>query len=584
MPVTTLVPGDEVTRLRDRLSARVIDPRRMPVLGAFVRWLQLDFGGLIGATFFFCLSLTPSLLPRTWIFQAVVSGLTTTIGYALGAMTASLIRFVTHKVRPGWTPSRSVVLTAWTSLGVAGFGAATWFLAASARWQTDLRALMGDTPPGPNHYLFVLLIAGGFFLGFIVVGRLFRAAFRWLGRIFSRWVPVPVAVVASAVSIGLISYWSWTGLFYPSLLGVANDTFAAVNQETEAGNAAPTSATHSGGPGSLVTWDSLGRKGREFVSSGPTKSDLEEFSGQPAMDPVRSYIGLHSANDPGGLADLAVRELDRAGGFEREVLVVVTTTGTGWVDAAAADALEYLYNGDSAIVTMQYSYLPSWISFVADQEQVKIAGKALFDAVYEEWQALPVSSRPELIVYGESLGGLGSAAAFEDLDDLDSKVDGALWVGTPTTQHLRKELTSNRDPGSPARLPVYNGGQRVRFWGGWQEPLDLDGDWAQPRILYLQHASDPVAFWDPALIYSQPEWLKEPPGPDVLPTFDWYPFVTFWQITADMAVSAKVPAGHAHNYGGELVDAWIAVADLPLIWSAEKLAELRDTVYSFDAP
>jgi uncharacterized membrane protein len=320
------------------------------------------------------------------------------------------------------------------------------------------------------------------------------------------------------------------------------------------------------------------------VSSGPNVADLELFSGRPALDPVRAYIGLHSAETPEELADLAVAELERAGGFERSVLVVVTTTGTGWVDAAAADALEYLYNGDSAIVTMQYSYLPSAISFVADQEQVKVAGKTLFDAVYEEWSAMPERSRPDLIVYGESLGGLGSAAAFDDVDDLVTRVDGALWVGTPTTQELRRELTANREPGSPARLPLYEGGDQVRFWGGWQEPLDLDGDWPEPRVLYLQHASDPVAFWDPDLIYSEPEWLREPAGPDVLPVFDWYPFVTFWQITADMAVSAKVPAGHAHNYGGELVDAWNAVAEPPIRWPDEKLAELRDMVYSFDGP
>lgn len=582
LPVATVVRSETRERMTLRVREQIPALGRWPFIGALWRWLRLDYAGSVGATFFFCLSLTPSLLPRTWIFQAVVSGLTTTIGYSIGALVGSLLRFVARRVRPGWSPSRRVVVGAWAAYIVAALVASVWFLAASARWKTQLLDLMGAESPGPNHYLLVLLIASALFLGFVVLGRAFRWAFRRLGRVFSRWVPIPVAVTASAVCIALITYWSWTGLLYPSLLGVANNTFAAVNQETEAGNAAPTSATHSGGPESLVSWDSLGRKGREFVSSGPTVADLESFSGRPALDPVRAYVGLHSAETPEDLADLAVDELDRAGGFERSVLVVVTTTGTGWVDAAAADALEYLYNGDSAIVTMQYSYLPSWISFVADQEQVKIAGKALFDAVYDEWSTLPEGDRPDLIVYGESLGGLGSAAAFDDLDDLVRRVDGALWVGTPTTQDLRREITAGRDPGSPARLPVYDGGERVRFWGGWQEPLDLDGDWEQPRILYLQHASDPVAFWDPHLIYSEPEWLEEPPGPDVLPVFDWYPFVTFWQVSADMAVSAEVPAGHAHNYGGELVDAWMAVVDPPFAWSDDKLAELRDMVHSFD--
>ena len=56
-----------------------------------------------------------------------------------------------------------------------------------------------------------------------------------------------------------------------------------------------------------------------------------------------------------------MRELERTGGFDRAVLAVIATTGTGWVNPAVPAALEYLYAGDTAVVAMQYSYLPSWI-------------------------------------------------------------------------------------------------------------------------------------------------------------------------------------------------------------------------------
>lgn len=556
--------------------------RRIPVLGRLFSWLRLDFGGVVGATFFFCLSLTPSLLPRTWPFQTMVSGLTAAIGYAIGALLASIIRFVMHRVRPGWTPRRRWVLVAWVGLGVTGGAGATWYLTAAARWQTQLRSLMDVSSPGPNHYLLILLLGGLLFISIIAVGRALRGVSGWLGRILARWVPLPIALLVSALCVAWVVSWSWTGLFYPTLLGAANDAWATLNQETEAGNNAPVSSTHSGGPGSLVSWDSLGRKGRAFVSSGPTPDELEDFSGTPARDPVRAYVGMNSAETPAGLASLAVRELERAGGFDRQILVIVTTTGTGWVDDAAADALEFLYNGDSAIVAMQYSYLPSWISFVADQEQVQIAGRALFDAVHARWSQLPVDERPRLYAYGESLGALGSSAPFGDVSELEAKVDGALWVGTPADQQLRVGLTADREPGSRARLPVYGDGSVVRFWGGWEEPADLRSGWGGTRVLYLQHASDPVAFWSPDLMLSQPDWLREEHGPDVLPNFDWYPFVTFWQITADMAVSAKVPAGHAHNYGGELVDAWLAVAP-PDDWPKDRTVDLREIVHSFPA-
>lgn len=570
--------------LRKRLPAvqrRLSVVRRIPVLGRLIGWLRFDFAGAVGGTFFFCWSLTPSLLPRTWYYQALVTGVTTAVGYAMGVLIGVVIRFVIGRIRRGRPLARRTVVIAWTALGVVGVGAAAWYLMASARWQTDLSQLMDFRTPKLYQYVFVMLVAFLIFIGFLALARMLRAASRWLGRILARWVPIPVAVVTSALVVAGIAFWSWTGLFYPWFLGTANDVFAAINQETNAGENPPAVTTHAGGPGSLVSWDSLGRKGRQFISGGPTAEELAEFSGRPAMDPVRTYIGLDSAESASGLASLAVRELERAGGFERDVLVVVTATGTGWVDDAAADALEYLYNGDSAIVSMQYSYLPSWISFLANREQVDIAGEELFDAVYERWSRLPEESQPRLMVYGESFGAVGSAAAFENLDDVVAKVDGALWVGSPRWHPLREQLTAQREPETPERLPVYEDGKTVRFWGGWQEPLDVT-DWPEPRVLFLQHASDPVAFWSPELIWSEPEWMREPPGPDVLPLLNWYPFVTFWQLTADMAVSALMPVGHAHNYGGELVDAWLMVAPPDIKWPAERLDALRDIVQSFD--
>ena len=63
---------------------------------------------------------------------------------------------------------------------------------------------------------------------------------------------------------------------------------------------------------------------------------------------------------------LAVRELERAGGFERSVIAVWVPGGSGWMDPNAARALEQLHAGDTAIVATQYSYLPSFVSLVVD--------------------------------------------------------------------------------------------------------------------------------------------------------------------------------------------------------------------------
>ena len=78
-------------------------------------------------------------------------------------------------------------------------------------------------------------------------------------------------------------------------------------------------------------------------------------------------------------------------------LLVAGTTGTGWVDPAAINSFEYETGGDSAAVAIQYSYLPSWASFLVDQAKAREAGRALFDEVYRVWSELPASRAPEAV-------------------------------------------------------------------------------------------------------------------------------------------------------------------------------------------
>ncbi|GAA3384710.1 alpha/beta-hydrolase family protein [Cryptosporangium minutisporangium] len=126
--------------------------------------------------------------------------------------------------------------------------------------------------------------------------------------------------------------------------------------------------------------------------------------------PIRVYVGLDTAPTSRERAALAVRELQRTGAFHRETLCLVTTTGTGWVNPQAVDPLEYMYRGDTALAAMQYSYLPSPISFLTDEERAREAARDLFDQVYAVWSRLPRTERPKLLVFGESFGTLPTAA------------------------------------------------------------------------------------------------------------------------------------------------------------------------------
>jgi len=333
----------------------------------------------------------------------------------------------------------------------------------------------------------------------------------------------------------------------------------------------------SGGPGSLVSWASLGHQGRIFVGGGPTVPQLTQFNGTPAVEPIRAYAGLNSANGIRATAELAARELERTGGLKRKVIAVATTTGTGWINEAEASSLEYMFNGDTAIVSMQYSFLPSWLSFLVDKENARQAGQALFEAVDERVRALPEGQRPKIVVFGESLGSFGGEAPFLSPNNIIARTNGALFSGPTFNNTMWEDVTVNRDPGSPQWLPIFDDGGNVRFAARPDNLGRPDQPWGNPRIVYLQHASDPITWWNPDLLFAEPDWLREPRGYDVSPEMNWIPVVTFLQVSADMAVAIDVPDGHGHRYIRDVVNAWAAILQPPG-WTPEKTEKLRSVV------
>lgn len=102
-------------------------------------------------------------------------------------------------------------------------------------------------------------------------------------------------------------------------------------------------------------------------------------------------------------------------------------------------------------------------------------------------------------------------------------------------------------------------------------------------MVYLQNASDPIVWWSWELAVRRPEWLEEPLGPDVTDEVNWFPFVTFWQTTVDMAVSYGVAAPHGHRYGTNAVEGWSAVAP-PEGWTHRDTLRLKSFADAREAP
>src|SRR3954454_9006472 len=345
------------------------------------RWLpRYTWSGTLGALLFGYASLTPSLLPRGWLTQGIIGGITAAIGYGAGTTVAWFVAELTeHRM------SVRFRRRAWQVLAVVGTALGVLMLVLGAHWQRQIHELMGLEPPEGWSWIGVVVVTVLVFALFVAIGRGVRALGRWLVRLLGRFLPRRVARPLGVLTVTVLVIFLLNGVLFQGLVNAANDAFSVRDVGTEKGAVEPTAAERSGSPESLVPWDDLGLQGRNFVGKGPTPEELRAFSGKPAQEPVRAYVGLASGSEVADRAALAVRELQRAGGFDRAVLVVTTTTGTGWVDPAAGNSLEYEWNGDTAMVAMQYSYLPSWLSFLVDQVKARDAGRALFDAVYGVW-------------------------------------------------------------------------------------------------------------------------------------------------------------------------------------------------------
>ncbi|SEO61886.1 alpha/beta hydrolase [Trujillonella endophytica] len=541
-------------------------PRRVPSVPA------LSLPGCWGAVLLACASLTPSLLPREGVAQGVVSGISAAMGYGLGVLAAAVWRAMADR---GPRPPRR---RSWRVFQVLAVVLVVVFFLLGRRWQRMLRDLMGMPAESLGSALLAPLVAVVVLAVLIAVSRGVRAACRAVARLLSRWVGPAAARTLGGLTVALLAVLLISGVAVDGLLAAADRAFALADQGTAEGVEQPDSRLRSGGPGSLIEWDSLGREGRTFVAGGPSAGEIAAFTGGEAPEPIRIYSGVATADDVEDRAQVAVDDLARAGGFDRTRLLVATTTGRGWLDAGSLSAFEYIAGGDSAVVAMQYSYVPSGLSYLVDQDRARSAGRELFDAVYERWTALPPDARPELFVFGESLGSFGAEAAFSGEYDLRNRVTGALFVGPPNFNALHTEFREDRDAGSPEVEPVYREGRTVRFTAEIGAGAPPAGEpWEGTRVLFLQHPSDPVVWWSPSLLLGRPDWLAEEPGRDVLPEMTWLPLVTFWQVTLDMPFSLDVPEGHGHRYTRESVDAW-ALLLRPADWSADRADRLRELI------
>lgn len=540
---------------------------RLPLLSA---WRSLSGFGLLLGTLFFCAALKPSLVPRSTLSQGVLAGAALAVGYGIGVLWRWLWRYLGLPERPEHLRERVNLLIAAVCVPLAGF-----FLSQVAGWQNAVRALMGMEPVSSAHLIEVVLTALATFLILLTLARLYRLVSRFVSRHADRILPRRVANVIG-VLVALALFWSLaTDVLVAQALRALDASFAQYDALIEPETAPPASPLKSGSAASTLRWEELGRTGRGFIGSGPSAAEISAVSGEPALEPIRVYVGLRAAETPRQRARLALSELQRSGAFERSVLVVVTPTGTGWIDPAAMNTVEYLHHGDIASVALQYSYLNSPLALLVEADYGRDVARALFAEIYAYWTQLPPERRPRLYLHGLSLGALHSQRSWELHELLGDPIHGALWSGPPFRSDLWRSLTDSRNDGSPEWRPQFRDGRFVRFMNQQGTPEPADAPWGPMRLLYLQYASDPITFFDHRYAWRRPDWLAEPRGPDVSPSLRWFPLVTMLQLAVDMAVTTPTPPGYGHVYApADYVDAW-RIVSAPAGWSDAALQRLK---------
>ena len=517
--------------------------------------------GLVLGLCAFLVTFAPSLLPRRWLMQGLIGGVVAVIGYLVGLALEATARFLARMigltVQVTWTmPGGQQILTlVGVTLLVLGW---SWSVREHRR-----TARLVDMPLQPVwHDIAATGVALAFLavLVTLVTGLVMLGS--WATNGLDLFMPsllsLLVVVVAIIVALRLVNRVLVRRVF-ESLTRQAEK----MNRRRPRGVEAPTSATRSGSPGAAQSWDDLGRRGQIFTSCGPSAQQIEAVTGEPALEPIRVYATQGDDGVAGAVA-AAMAEVRRTGALNRGTLVVNTPAGRGWVDEFSVQAVEYLTGGDCATVSIQYSKLASAFVFLADRDTPGQSAFALLEALEEEIELMPRDRRPAIYVSGESLGSFGGHGAFVDADDMVARIAGAVWIGTPGFTRIARELVRLRMRGSPEITPVIDNDKHIRFVTRPEElvadaygrPL---GRWDAPRIVYVAHASDPMARFTAELAWREPDWLHERAGSDVNPSLRWLPLVTWFQVSTDMATSLDTPPGHGHIYEDELVPVWAAV-------------------------
>jgi uncharacterized membrane protein len=481
---------------------------------------------------------------------------------AVGGSVFDLAEYLRRRY-PTQRAIRPIAVTAAGSAGVA-----VWL---GRRLAARQRAIDPGPLPAPNRlpaaignaYLVVALGTG--------VGRAFLYTRRRLERFLG---PGRLRhTIARTVNAA-----AWAGGGTAAYLGGVS-MLGRSNEKVEPGySTAPSSPRLSGSPESYSPYEDLGLHGRRYVTDALTKDLIERVMGEPARaEPIRTFVGFNS--EPlysTGRAELALEELARVGAFDRSTLLLISPTGTGWVDHTLIETVEFLTRGDIATCCIQYGRYPSFLSL----QKLTLGRRQFRMLLWGVSQRLAERSpehRPRVLVFGESLGAWTASDAImhHGIAGFDHyRIDRALWVGLPW---MAKWSKSGMSRGANALVPPGTVGTFDR-----PEQLSSLSEEERKRLraVILSHDNDPIALFGPDLIVRRPDWLGPKRGRGVPRGARWTPLTTFLQTAIDAANAMTVVPGEfrssGHDYRADMARVVRDAYDLEA--TEEQMAAIEETL------
>lgn len=513
--------------------------------------------GLTLGALAFAASLTPSLIPRAGLMQGALAGLCFAFGYLFGYALIVLWGWMLAGRPPAPEARQRLYLQIALLISVVVIGLA---LTQVTGWQNDIHRGMNIAPVESARPFTILGVGLAVSALFLLIGRLFRRLWRWIAAQLEPWVPGRMARVAGIV-LALMCFWAiGNDMVVGRILAALDRSYAALDQMMPTEQAPPADPLKTGSAASLASWEGLGATGRAWVLDQPDAAAISAVTGRAALEPLRIYIGLSNAETADDRAALALREALRVGAFERRRLVLAFPTGTGWMDPAGMQPLDYLSDGDVAAVAVQYSWLPSWMSLFLQPEYGAETADAVFREIYGHWRKMPEETRPELYLFGLSLGARNGELPISWPDLLSDPPAGALWVGPPFAMRGWQQLRHARREDSPAWAPRYRDGSAIRVMTQEVQQGRDYAEWGVMRMVFLAYPSDPIAWFNTSIFWRAPDWLEGERGPDVSQSLRWWPGITFLQLGFDMMTATSTPPGYGHVYAArDYLKAWDAV-------------------------